>query len=176
MSEIQAASELPLASAHIASSVPGRLRLRLPANASGRSRLAAAAADLSAHDELLAAESRPRSASLVLHYDPARAVDVWVRLRALGLQLPDPPEEEAAAPADPSKRVMTALRGLDALVPRVAAGHDLRTLVPLTYGLLAARQFVRGEQRLTEAPWYVLAWWASESFQKAQRSRGGNDG
>jgi hypothetical protein len=175
MSEVQAASDLPLAAARIAGSVPGRLRLRLPATAAGRSRLVAAAADLGAHDDLLVAEPRPRSGSLVVRYDPARSVDVWVRLRALGLQFPDVPPS-ASPPIDPSTRVMAALRGLDALVPRVAAGHDLRTLVPLTCGLLAARQFVRGEQRLAQAPWYVLAWYASETFQKAQRSRGGNDG
>lgn len=176
MSEVQAASELPLATAQVASSVPGRLRLRLPATPAGRNLLAAAAAELSAHGELLAAEARPRSGSLVVHYDPAHSVDVWVRLRALGLQVPDGAASGSREPVDPSVRVVTAVRGLDALVPRVAAGHDLRTLVPLTYGLLAARQFVRGEQRLTKAPWYVLAWYASETFQKAQRSRGDNDG
>ncbi|CAA9472919.1 MAG: hypothetical protein AVDCRST_MAG65-870 [uncultured Solirubrobacteraceae bacterium] len=176
MSEVQPASELPLASAQVASSIPGRLRLRLPATAAGRHRLATAAAALAGHDEFLVAEPRPGSGSLVLHYDPAHSVDVWVRLRALGLQVSDAAPGGSAASVDPSTRVMTALRALDALVPGVAAGHDLRTLVPLTYGLLAARQFVRGEQRLADAPWYVLAWYASESFQKAQRSRGGNDG
>ena len=177
MSELQASSELPLATARVASSIPGRLRLRLPATPAGRSMLAAVAAALAGDDDLLVAESRPRSGSLVIHYDPARSVDVWVRLRGLGLQVPDAPAGAAPEPVDPGARVITAVRRLDALVPRVAAGHDLRTLVPLTYGLLAARQFLRGEQRLTEAPWYVLAWYASETFQKAQRSRaGGNDG
>lgn len=176
MSEVQASSELPLATARVASSTPGRLRLRLPATPAGRSMLAAAAADLVGHEDPLVVESRPRSSSLVIHYDPAHSVDVWVRLRTLGLQIPDSPAGATPAPVDPPTRVIAAVRGLDALVPRVAAGHDLRTLVPLTYGLLAARQFFRGKQRLTEAPWYVLAWYASETFQKAQRSRGGNDG
>ncbi len=101
---------------------------------------------------------------------------MWVRLRQLGLQIPDAASGEAVASVEPSVRVMTALRGLDAIVPQVAAGHRLRTLVPLTYGLLAARQFVRGEQRLADAPWYMLAWYASQSFQKTQRWRGDNDG
>lgn len=175
MSEVQAASELPLATARVASSIPGRLRLRFPATPAGRGMLSAAAADLAGHDPLIV-ESRPRSGSLVLHYDPAHGVDVWGRLRGLGLHIPDAPASRSQPSVDPSARVITAVRGLDALVPRVAAGHDLRTLVPLTYGLLAARQFLRGEQRLTKAPWYVLAWYASETFQKAQRSRGGNDG
>lgn len=176
MSEVQAASGLPLASAQVASSVPGRLRLRLPATPAGRNYLATAAAALSEHGELLAADARPRSGSLVVRYDSAHTVDVWVRLRALGLQVPDASEGASVSSVDPSMRVMAAVRGFDALVPRVAAGHDLRTLVPLTYGLLAARQFMRGEQRLHDAPWYVLAWYASESLHKAQRSRGDNDG
>lgn len=176
MSEVQRTSELPLATARVVSSVPGRLRLRLPATAEGRDRLTEAAGDLEAHGDLLIADVRARSGSLVIRYDPAHSVDVWVRLRELGLQVPDAPDDAGTAVVDPATRVMTALKGLDAVVPRAAAGHDLRTLVPLTYGLLAARQFIRGEQRLHEAPWYVLAWYAAESFQKAQRSRGGNDG
>ncbi len=166
----------PLASARVASSVPGRLRLRLPATPAGRNMLADAAGALAGDGELLVAESRPRSASLVVSYDPGRTVDVWVRLRELGLQVPDAPVGGSVEARDPGLRVMTAVKALDAAVPRFTAGHDLRTLIPLTYGLLAARQLVRGEQRLHNAPWYVLAWYASESFQKAQRSRGGTDG
>ncbi len=166
----------PLASARIASSVPGRLRLRLPTTSAGRTALAAATAELGAHGELLVAESRPRSASLVVSYDPGRTVDVWVRLRELGLRIPDAPVGASVEARDPGSRVMTAAKALDAVVPRFTSGHDLRTLIPLTYGLLAARQLVRGEQRLQNAPWYVLAWYASESFQKAQRSRGDTDG
>ncbi len=176
MSEVQLSSASPLATARVVSSVPGRLRLRLPTTAAGRSSLAAATAELATDGELLVAASRPRSASLVVSYDPGRVVDVWVRLRELGLQVPDAPVGGSVEERDPGSRVVTAVKALDAAVPRFTAGHDLRTLIPLTYGLLAARQLVRGEQRLHNAPWYVLAWYASESFQKAQRSRGGTDG
>ena len=176
MSEVQLSSASPLATARVVSLVPGRLRLRLPTTPAGRGALAAAAEELAAHGDLLVAESRPRSASLVVSYDPGRTVDVWVRLRELGLQVPDAPVGSAVEAVDPGLRVMTAVKALDAAVPRFTAGHDLRTLVPLGFGMLALRQLVRGEQRLQKAPWYVLAWYASESFQKAQRSRGNTDG
>ena len=176
MSEVQATSDLPLAGARVASSVPGRLRLRLPPTFGGRDRLAAAASALAGDGEQVVADARPRSASLIVRYDSAHTVDLWVRLRELGLDVPDAAGDAAGGAIDPSTRVVAAVRGLDGIVPRVAAGHDLRTLIPLTYGLFAARQFLRGEQRLPNAPWYVLAWYAAESFQKAQRSRGGNDG
>ena len=176
MPELQPSSASPLATARVVSSVPGRIRLRLPTTPAGRSALAAASEDLAAHGEILVAESRPRSTSLVVSYDPGRAVDVWVRLRELGLQIPDAAVGAAVDVREPGQRVMTAVRALDAAVPRVTAGHDLRTLIPLGYGLLAVRQFIRGKQRLHDAPWYVLAWYASESLQKAQRSRRGTDG
>ena len=176
MSEVQARSARPLATARVASLVPGRLRLRLPVNAEGREALAAAAGDLADHAGLLVAEPRPRSGSLLVHYDPANSVDVWVRLRDLGLEIADSSGAGSAMAVDPSARVLTAVGALDAVVPRLAAGHDLRTLIPLTYGLLAVRQLVRGEQRLKDAPWYLLAWYASESFRKTQHSRGDNDG
>lgn len=165
-----------LATARIASSVPGRLRLRLPADAEGRNRLAAAAADLSGDRDLLAAHPRPTSTSLVVEYDPARVDDVWSRLRALGVSESAGPLGSSSAVTDPATRVSAAASGINDQVLRRTHGHDLRSLIPIGYGMLAVRQLLRGKQRIGDAPWYVLAWYASETFQKLQTPKGGTDG
>ncbi len=38
--------------------------------------------------------------------------------------------------------------------------------MPLGLGLLSVRQALRGPDRLGDAPWYLLAWYASETFFK----------
>lgn len=175
MADTRPTNELPLALARVASSIPGRVRLRLPANAAGRSAVTAAATDLAGHGDLLVARARPKAGSLIVEYDPARSDQAWARLHELGLADASAPGATRPPVADPSTRVTTAVSRLDALVAR-RAGHDLRTLVPLGLGMLGLRQLARGEQRLADAPWYVLAWYASETFQKHHRSRGDGNG
>ena len=43
---------------------------------------------------------------------------------------------------------------------------DLRFLVPLGFGILAMRQLVVKGWQLELIPWYVLAWYAFDSFIK----------
>ena len=80
---------------------------------------------------------------------------------------PAAPAPRAADDTDPgAARVLGGLARANELVARRTHGTDLRTLVPVGLGMLALRQFVRGEQRLSGAPWYVLAWYATETFWK----------
>lgn len=175
MSRDDAGPPASLATARVASTIPGRLRLRLPSSAAGRRQLAAAAAELAGDRESLVVHPRPASASLVIEYDPARADQVWSRLRALGLPAA---ESWDASPTvtDPATRVISAAASLNQQVARRTHGHELRSLIPIGYGMLAARQLLRGTQRIGDAPWYVLAWYASETFQKLQTRKGGIDG
>jgi hypothetical protein len=53
---------------------------------------------------------------------------------------------------------------------RATDGQDLRALLPLGVGLLALRQALRGRGRLDDAPWYVLGWYAFDSFWKLRPS------
>lgn len=174
MPQEDAGPSAPLSTARVASTIPGRVRLRLPVNATGRIRLAAAAAELAGDPESLVVHPKPASASLVIEYDPAGADSVWSRLRDLGL----PATETQSSPAvmDPATRVVAAAGALDEQVARRTHGHGLRTLVPIGFGMLAARQLLRDTERIGDAPWYMLAWYASETFQKLQTSKGGTDG
>jgi hypothetical protein len=61
--------------------------------------------------------------------------------------------------------VQTTALAANAMVAR-GTGSDLRLLAPLTLGLLALRRAARNGPRLGDAPWYVLAWYAWESYTK----------
>ncbi len=152
----------PLAAARVVSATPGRLRLRLPEGVARPERLAAAAEALAALADVSVAVPRPRTGSLVVEFDTGAAQAVRAALRELGLATPSAPTD-----GDPEGvRVLGVLSRANDLVARRTKGPDLRTLVPVGLGMLALRQLVRGEQRLVNAPWYVLAWYASETFQK----------
>lgn len=52
---------------------------------------------------------------------------------------------------------------------------DLRLLLPLGFSALAVRQlFIKGLQ-MDEIPWYVLAWYAFDSFMKLNTANEPND-
>ena len=163
----EAVPQSPLATARVASSIPGRLRLRLPTTAEGRRRLADAVAEMGGDRESLVVHPRPASVSLVIEYDPASADHVWSRLGALGLPSTET-RESSPAITDPATRVIAASGSLNEQVARLTHGHELWSLIPIGFGMLAGRQLLRDSPRIGDAPWYVLAWYASESFQKLQ--------
>lgn len=166
----------PLETARVVSSLPGRLRLRLPTGAASGQRLAAAVDALSASAAVSTATARRQTTSLVVEYDVTNTNAVWSQLTDLGLDSRASRATEAQGDVDPSTRVTRAILAANEAVRRRAGGNDLRTLVPVGFGLLALRQFVRDDQRLADAPWYLLAWYASEAFQKLQPRKDNQDG
>ena len=146
----------------VASASPGRIRLRAHSPV-GRDGLAEVAEAAGAWPEVTAAQLRPWSLSLVIDFDPARTPEIGRRLDELGV---GPAPAPSAAPADPARAIGRGVASANGAVARRLDGTDLRTLVPLGLGLLAARRAMRGDERLADAPWYVLAWYASETFLK----------
>jgi hypothetical protein len=156
----------PLATARVVSSVPGRLRLRVTPGAAGAQRLNAAVEALGDDSAVSTARPRWQTGSLLITYDPSNFDRVFSTLGRLGVDFEAMRETGASRDVEPAARVGRAVVAANGVVGRRAGGNDLRTLVPLGFGLLAARQFARDDKRLSDAPWYVLAWYASESFQK----------
>ena len=146
----------------VVSAVPGRIRLR--ADRAGAAQLGALATTLGSWPQITAVDLRPRSGSLVVSFDPVHAKSVADGLLDLGVDLRA--GVPLSVPAPPAAAVATAAAAGNAAVARRLGGTDLRTLVPLGLGLLAARRAMRGDERLADAPWYVLAWYASETYLK----------
>ena len=155
------------------SALPGRLRIRHVARRRGFEELEALRDSLLARPEVDAVEVNQRTGSVLVFYDPAHVTfeDLREALGELGLDLAagDP----AAAGSQPSGagRVLRAAEAVDRRVNRSTGGTDLRLLVPMGLGALSVRQALRDTPRLGQAPWYLLAWYAFDSFLKLNRSR-----
>ncbi len=115
--------------------------------------------------EIRAIKVRPAAASAILEFDPRDATTVEGRLRELGVR--GSQNDRRHSLGEPAVIMKTTASLINRAVGQRLPG-DLRLLVPLALGLLSLRQFARGDDRLSEAPWYLLAWYASESFSKLQ--------
>ena len=146
----------------VSSAVPGRIRLRLAQPAAHRHLLADVAQALEARPEVFEVLVRPASASLVVRHDtqPAAVAALHEALASLGVV-----SAPRASGSDHARRVQTTALAANAMAARTT-GSDLRLLAPLTLGLLALRRAARNGPRLADAPWYVLAWYAWESYTK----------
>lgn len=153
--------ELTASGVRMVSAAPGRIRLRAIDQA-GRHGLARLAQELGTWPEVTAVHLRGQSSSVVLRFSPEHATAVTARLLEVGVDVgaSAPPP----VPRTPAAAVGAAASSANRAVGRRLDGTDLRVLVPLGLGLLATRRAMRGDDRLADAPWYVLAWYASETF------------
>jgi len=147
----------------VVSAVPGRLRLRA-IDRSARAHVLAVAEEVGRSEAVTSVDVRAASASVVVRFQPEDATAVADLLLSLGVELR---AGLPLAPArDPASAIGAAALAANQAVGRRLDGTDLRVLVPVGLGVLAARRAMRGEERLADAPWYVLAWYASETFLK----------
>ena len=146
----------------VVSAVPGRIRLRA-VDAAGRRALGTVAEQLDTWPEVASVQVRERSASVIARFAPEHAAAVTDALRALGV---DAAAGVTRPATDPAALIGGAAATANGAVGRRLNGTDLRLLIPLGLGLLSARSAMHGDQRLGAAPWYVLAWYASETFWK----------
>lgn len=151
-----------LDTARVVSAAPGRLRIRVARGSSASGELARVERALDAIDEVTEVAVRIYAASVVAQFDPRDLAAVTAGLDALGLRVPESGRSHSAE--DPATVVREAASAVDGAMARRFSHGGLRTLVPLGLGLLSVRQALRGTDRLGEAPWYLLAWYASETF------------
>ncbi len=157
----------------VVSTLPGRLRVRHVARRRGPEQLEALREALQARPDVDAVEVNPRTASVLVFYDPGRVSFEGIRgaLAEVGLNLA---ADAGAAESRPggAARVLGAVQALDRRVVGATGGTDLRLFVPVGLAALSARQALRDSPRLGQAPWYLLAWYAFDSFLKLNRSGG----
>ncbi|MDQ3355485.1 MAG: heavy-metal-associated domain-containing protein [Actinomycetota bacterium] len=114
-----------------------------------------------------AVQTSPLTGSVVVHYDPGGTGvdDLRTAFEGLGLTLMEAESAERAQ-GSPARRVLDAADGVNYRVGRRFGGSDLRLLFPLALGALSFRQATRDAPGLDQAPWYLLAWYAFDSFLK----------
>jgi hypothetical protein len=160
--------------------LPGRVRIRLRREELTDEFVRELRSALTSLSGVYDVETTPRTGSVVIHYDPAEldAAGLINLARTANLLALDPlPGDDESfansqAAGTPAERVVRTFREVDARLAEVTQGRwDLRSLVPAALGLLALRQMVRSFGELGAAPWYVLAWYAFDSFWKLNQER-----
>jgi hypothetical protein len=160
--------------ARLVHAVPGRLRLRLARHDLSAEFIQALERAFLMTDGVREVQVTPQTGSVVVRFDPAQ-----LDLERLLAQ--DRPRqlvvlERADRPEDLKKTVPTSLTAVriqrtfhevDVRLSELSQGRwDLRSVVPAAFGVLALRQIVTNFGELAGIPWYVLAWYAFDSFWK----------
>ncbi len=148
------------------------MRLRFTRSPRGLESMDRVAEALTARPEVTDVHTSHRTGSLVLRYDTngATTSDLHAALDELGVTLLTAPDKSQQPAPAAGVSITAAASRLNQVAGRATGGTDLRLLVPLGLGALSLRQVVRDAPGLRQAPWYVLAWYASETFLKFRDS------
>jgi len=158
----------------VAHAVPGRVRVRLETRALADDRSSELRRALLTVPDVEEVQITPRTGSVVIVYDPEALdthglIDSLRRARLLAL---DPPTDDPYAGrglplSETARGIRRTFHGANVRLSEITNGRwDLRSVLPFALGALAIRQFVADSGALGAAPWYVLAWYAFDSFWK----------
>jgi hypothetical protein len=154
----------PSISTKIISHTPGRLRLRVGRCDRQSEKMLRIARTLETQPKINQVQINVPQGSICINHDGIE--DVLAILQDIGLmiaELGDGSTEAAvgisSAVVDLNQRVSSATNG----------AVDLRFLFPLGLSMLAVRQLMVKGWELEVIPWYVLAWYAFDSFMKLNR-------
>ncbi|MBD2561474.1 MULTISPECIES: HMA2 domain-containing protein [Nostoc] len=156
-------------STKVVSSTPGRLRLRVAHSHRQPEKMQRIASALSANSHINRVTTNVHHGSIVINHDgnDGSLENVLATLKDLGIVFADVTEGNTEAAAG----VSSALVDLNQRVKQSTHGaFDLRILFPLGLASLSVRQLLNKGLELEVIPWYVLAWYAFDSFIKLHRT------
>jgi hypothetical protein len=152
-------------STKVVSSTPGRLRLRVAHSHRQPEKMQSIANALLANPHINQVQINVHHGSIVINDDgkDGSLENVLATLKDLGIIFADVTEGNTEAAAE----VSSALVDLNQRVKQLTDGaFDLRILFPLGLASLSLRQLLNKGLQLEVIPWYVLAWYAFDSFIK----------
>ncbi|MEH1969511.1 MULTISPECIES: HMA2 domain-containing protein [unclassified Nostoc] len=152
-------------STKVVSSTPGRLRLRVAHSHRQPEKMQRIASALSANSHINRVKTNVTHGSIVINHDgdDSSMESVLATLKDLGIIFVDVTEGNTEASAG----ISSAVVDLNQRVKQSTHGaFDLRILFPLGLASLSLRQLVNKGLQLEIIPWYVLAWYAFDSFIK----------
>jgi hypothetical protein len=150
---------------YIVSNTPGRLRFRVAREHRQPATLATIADTLKSFaDQVHTVRATVSTGSITLYYsgDAVDFNETMAALQQFGMVVVDVPSGRSQASTQVTN---TLARANQWLAFQTEGTMDLRVLVPLIFAFLALRQLTKSPG-LNTAPWYVLAWYAFDSFCK----------
>jgi hypothetical protein len=158
--------------AQIISQSPGRVRFRVSHPHRQKRHIEPITDALKQRLEIYRVRSNVDSGSITVYHAKEHSTfeDIRAILRDLGIIILDVTGEESVIPGEKSAaaaQVTSVVSDLNQRVKELTNGAvDLRFLVPLGFSALALRQLLAKGWQLEIIPWYVLAWYAFDSFVK----------
>ncbi|NEP01756.1 MAG: hypothetical protein F6K58_24495 [Symploca sp. SIO2E9] len=169
--EVLNESSLPI-HACIVSLTPGRLRFRLTHQHRQPDKIEGIARTLTERLEIYRVRANADTGSITVFYaqEHLNFDDVCGILQDLGVMLLDVSEggsTDIKGKSEAAAGIMSAVTDWNQRVARATdSAVDLRFLIPVAFGMLSVRQFIAKGLMLEAIPWYVLAWYAFDSFIK----------
>jgi hypothetical protein len=172
LSQAEPDSEMPPIHAQILCQTPGRIRMRVAHPHRQKHKIDPIERSLNEKLGIYRVRTNIGSGSITVFHakEQIDSESMVAILRDLGIlfldltevaAIPTPGHSEAAV------EVTKAMVDLNQRVKRITNGAiDLRFLLPLSLGSLAVRQLLIRGLQLDLIPWYVLAWYAFDSFIK----------
>ena len=158
--------------AEIVSQTPGRVRLRVTPSHRQQQKIAPIVNALKARLEIYRVKTNlPTGSITVLHgRELLSSQDICTVLQDLGVNLFEVTQETRRSVSSSSSAAAAVITTATDLNQKVKTATndtvDLRFVFPLSLGVLALRQLVVKGWQLEIIPWYVLAWYAFDSFIK----------
>lgn len=157
--------------AQIISQTPGRVRLRVRPTHRQQQKIAPIINALKARLEIYRVKTNIPSGSItVLHgRELLTSQDMCIVLQDLGINLVEVTQRSRTSVSSSSSAaaIIKTAKNLNQQVKTATDNEiDLRFLFPLGLGVMAMRQLLVKGWQLELIPWYVLAWYAFESFLK----------
>ncbi|HCF27225.1 MAG TPA: hypothetical protein DEV81_08485 [Cyanobacteria bacterium UBA11049] len=152
-------------STKVISSTPGRLRLRVAQPHCQSRDIHRIASVINANPQVDRVSTNLHSGSITIYHDGKNGSldNIFATLRDLGIIFADLTEGKTEAAA----QVTNAVVDLNQRVRQATNGAiDVRFLFPLGLSTLAVRQLLSKGLQFETIPWYVLAWYAFDSFIK----------
>lgn len=154
-------------SLRLISRTPGRLRLRLLDSGQQSDRMDEVAGLLTAHPLVHRIRTNRQTGSITIFHqlDDESVDDTFTQLQNFNVNVIQ--SNELAGRSATATGIVQAVSSLNQRVKRATHGSsDLRVLVPALLAAIALRQLFSKSKHLKTAPWYVLAWYAFDSFMK----------
>nr|WP_228014649.1 hypothetical protein [Fortiea sp. LEGE XX443] len=153
-------------STKIVSNTPGRLRLRIAPSHRQAGEIQRIVKILDTQPNVSQVTTNIQNGSIVIHHD--RNQESWenvvATLKDIGMIFADITDESHS---DAAATVANAVYDLNDRVEQATNNVvDLRFIFPLALGCLSVRQLLVKGLQLEIIPWYVLAWYAFDSFIK----------
>lgn len=157
---------------HIVSSTPSRTRLKVSQKRRNPVEMERIASALRASPDVHEVRTNVQTGSIVVHHAPqiSSLESIDTTLQDLGVILASVAEVQMPFIQEKSEVASNLTSAVFDLNKRVGVATngvvDLRLLVPVGLGTLALRQLLRNGLQIENAPWYVLAYYAFDSFIK----------